>query len=364
VICFLVPSAEDYRIRHYLDMCGPSVAERFRILHWESLGAQTVFEPCTYVLAGLDRLSPGMERLAGELDRRLSESSGVRILNHASLTLRRFDLLTELRRRGLNDFGVVRANGDLAGMRYPVFLREDCSHDGAISPLLESPREVEAAIGRAVLQGYRMRNLVVIEFLQTADSEGFYRKYSAFIVGPRIVARSLNYGRNWMLKHGGNEYSRAMLIEERDYVFDNPHTTELAEIFRAAHCDYGRIDYAIKNGRIQTWEINLNPAIGRRTGPTRLKLDAEGRAIRDETKARFYAGFQEAWEAVDRAPGGGALVIALDALLVRAAQAGEARRGRLLAAFRALLRPAKRLLEPRAKPVLRLVGRLARRAEG
>jgi hypothetical protein len=202
---------------------------------------------------------------------------------------------------------------------------------------------------------------MVVEFCATADEEGFYRKYAAFVVGNRVVARSLNYGREWMLKFGRNEYSRPMVLEERDYVLSNPHEAQLAEIFRVGGVEYGRVDYSMKAGRVQTWEINLNPTIGRGARPQRAKVPAELDSIRQETKDCFYSRFQEAWEAADLAPDGQpAIPVTLDPPTIRAALSRETRRGRLLATLRTVLRPVKPLIEPRAAPALRFLSKLAR----
>ena len=42
---------------------------------------------------------------------------------------------------------------------------------------------------------------------------------------------------------------------------ENPHAERIAEIFRVARTDYGRIDYTFVAGRLQTYEINLNPTV-------------------------------------------------------------------------------------------------------
>src|SRR5436853_745492 len=105
-----------------------------------------------------------------------------------------------------------------------------------------------------------------------------------------------------MLKHSATAFSRSQVLEEQDYVLSNPHEARLAEIFQAGRIDYGRIDYSLKDGRIQTWEINLNPTIGRGLRPATTKIPGELDPIRNETKEFFYARFQEAWEAADLGP--------------------------------------------------------------
>jgi hypothetical protein len=349
-------------IREYLAVWGREVANRMRIVPYESLFRGKVFEPGTWLLSSLDELGPDGEQRLAEVYGELAKRDGMRILNHPTRTLKRFDLLAELRRRDWNEFRAVRATDDLTRLRYPVFLREERSHQGAVSDLLRSAGEVEARIGLALVQGYRLRDLLVVEFCDTADEHGFYRKYAAFVVGRRVVARSLNYGRGWMLKHQGTEFSRAMVLEENEYVRRNPHEPELAQIFDVAGVEYGRIDYGIKDGRIQTWEINLNPTIGRGTRPPRRAPPPEVEPIRTESKNHFYCGFRKAWESVDLAADGRPSIACDPVPENEPAPSREVPNGRRLKTLRAVLRPARRLLEPLAKPFFPLLGKWARRS--
>ena len=236
-----------------------------------SLLDETRFERGTYVFSTIEEVAPPMERFIEELALRLGEDPAMRIFNDPKRVLRRFDLHAELWRLGRSRFRSLRAAGDLSGVLYPVFIRSERAHDGALSPLLSSPREVETWIGRAIALRRPLHDLMVVEFCDTADAGGGYRKYAAFNVGGRIVPRSMNYGRHWMLKFAGNDFTMAMAEEELQYVQSNPHEQELAEIFAIAHTDYGRIDYSIKDGRVQPG-VNLNPtscvACARRAAPS------------------------------------------------------------------------------------------------
>jgi hypothetical protein len=353
----------DFTLHEYLGGWGRGLADGFRILYYEDLPHRTSFDRGTYVLAALDQLNPGMLRFIDELHNKLQAEGGFRFLNHPTRTLRRFELLTELRRLDRNEFDAVRANADLGGLRYPVFLRSERGHEGALSSLLRAPAELDRAIGRALVLGRRMHDLLAVEFCDTADEKGFYRKYSAFIVGDRVIARSLAYGRGWMLKHAGSEFSESMLQEERDYVLANPHSRKLAEIFAIAGVEYGRIDYALKNDRIQTWEINLHATIGRgrhAPGDTRGRVPTELRPLREETKKCFYSSFESAWRSVDlSATDRPAVPIVLDPGI---AVGGRSRQNNLerFSGARRLLRPAKPLLEPIATVLLTILGRFAR----
>ena len=361
MIHFVAPAANAWTVYQYLSEWGKGVADRFRILHYESLAERTSFDRGTYVLAALE-LSPALQHLVEELYQCLSATNCVRFLNHPTRTLRRYALLQELRRLNLNGFRAVRLNEGVAALRYPVFLRSDWEHTGALSSLLHSPSEVEC-VGQAVWQGHRWEELLAVEFHDTADADGHYRKYSAYIVGDRILPKNLEYGRSWMLKHAQCEFSERMLLEEREYIVGNPHVAQLREIFAIAGVEYGRIDYAIKDGRVQTWEINLHPTIGRGPVATRKKrVPPELEPLRNVGKEHFYRGFAAAWEAVDLpSEGGPPVAIAFDVRTTGEARSRLASRG-FMQALRRGARPLKPLLKPLCRPVFTALARLARRA--
>ena len=252
MIHFVVPSGEEWTIRDYLENRGRSLAGRFRIVHAESLPSQKVFEPGAYVLVKFEDMSGVQRRRIEELHEELSPESGFRFLNHPTRTRGRLALLEELRRTGRNEFRAARAGADLRELRFPVFLRSERSHEGALSSLLRRAGEVEAAIGRALLAGRPLEDLLVVEFCDTADADGLYRKYSAFRVGDRILPRNLEVSRHWVVKDSRREFSRQAVVEEREFLFGNPHEAEIARVFEVAGIEYGRIDYGLKNGRLQT----------------------------------------------------------------------------------------------------------------
>jgi hypothetical protein len=361
MIHFVVPAASDWTIRNYLSEQGRGVADRFRILHYEDLASRRSFGRGVYVLTWL-QLPPGQQAIVEQLVARLS-AEGVAVLNHPTRTLGRFDLLEELRKRGLNEFRAARlAGGDVASLRYPIFLRSEREHTGSLSALLRSPSELDGAIGRALWLGYRMDDLLAVEFCDTSDAQGLFRKYGAYIVGDRILATSLASGRGWMLKHSSAEFSEAAILEERAYIFENPHESQLREIFEIAGVRFGRIDYAVKDVRVQTWEMDLLPTIGRGPGEeVRAVVPPELEPLRRPGKDHFYEGFAEAWEAIDRPSARAPIEIEFEAPPSNASDVIPARRRGPLGALRRGLRPLKPLLEPVAPLIYPFLARLARR---
>lgn len=241
-----------------------------------------------------------------------------------------------------------------------MFLRAERTHDGAVSPLLETKRGVEAAIGRALLQGRRLKDLLVVEFSDTASPDGWFRKYNAYFVGDRVIPRGLTVGRDWMLKENRASRSEAIASEELDYVSGNPHGEMLAEIGALARVGYGRIDYSIRDGRVETWEINLNPVIGRGDRPSRRNRNPVVARIRMRSKEFFYRSFRDALEAVEEREVHAVASPALDEAIQQAARSDPGIPRPPTGGLARFLEPARPALETLAGGVLPWIGRMAR----
>ena len=366
MIHYVVPHEHDRLIQEYLDLWGKDVASRLRVMHTKSLPAKTHLPRGTYVLAAMDQYSSGMAAYISALHEEMAQQPGVRFLNQPRRTLQRFDLLRQLHTLGRNSFRAIRVTEDLETLRYPVFVRDSHSHDGALSPLLNSPSEVEIAVGRALVQGRLAKRLMVVEFCDTADSNGYYRKYSAFVVGPHIIPRYLSVSHEWMLKFSGGEFTSRMAEEELEYIVTNPHEAELRNVFSIAGVEYGRIDYAMKDGAMQVWEINLNPTIGRGLRESSGRIPADVNEIRTRGKEHFYREFNDAWCDVD--VGGetsSEIALSIDPSVTREALDSDGADEGWLSALRRVVRPAKSFVAPVVDRVLPIIGRAAmRRARG
>ncbi len=364
MIHFVVPRDTAFGIEDYLALWGAGLAGRMEVLPYEDLPNRTSLPAGAYILSALDQLEPEGRRLLGEVYEQLTGAGqGVRVLNHPEKTLRRYDLLEELYRVGLNRHRAARAVGEFSGLRYPVFLREEHRHTSAATGLLNSPPELEAELGRALVRGLRLENLLVVEFYETVDSEGYYRKYAAFIVGAEIIPRSLNHGRSWALKHSGTDFTREMLDEERIYVLGNPHEDQLRRIFAAGQVEYGRIDYSVRGGVVETWEINLNPTIGRGRHSTG-KIPEAMQPFREEARNRFKSRFQAALEALDP-PGGSLAPIPIryrpETLQALGRMARERHPAPRFERVKALLRPLRPILDPILRVMYPLLSKVAQR---
>jgi hypothetical protein len=363
MIYFVVPRDHAFGMQNYLDRWSRGLGGLLSVLYYEDLPDRSSMPAGTFVFSSLDQLTPGGTRLVCELQAllRAALNPGA-VLNDPQTALQRFELLDLLHRQGLNRHRVARASGDLGALRFPVFLREELRHTGSLSPLLCSSAELERALGRAVLQGYRLKELLFVEFCATADPEGCYRKYAAYAVGSAIIPRSLARGRGWMLKHEEVEFGEAMLIEEREYVFANPHEHELRRIFALAGIDYGRIDYALKDGAVETWEINTNPTIG----PGHLAVVPQSlTAVRQPAREEFIRRFDAAFAAVDVPTALSSVPVAYSAECRRCAEPlvrQPPAAGALVHVARAL-RPFRPLLERAVRLASPWISRAARRLQ-
>jgi hypothetical protein len=299
VIYFLVDRANAFTMRDFVEIHAPGLAGHVEVMHYEDLPGRELSSG-TYIFSALDHLTPGGVRFVRELiDQLRRPNAGSRVLNDPARVLQRYELLSALHAQGLNRHGVARAADVAPNVQFPVFVREESEHNGSLTPLLTDPATLQRALGRLVLKGYRLRDLLVVEYCEAGDARGRYHRYSAFVVGDRIVARELMVGDGWMLKSHSNAPTAAEIDAENAYVLGNPHEAELRRIFDLARIDYGRIDYAMVNGQIETWEINLNPTIrrGRQVDPN--PIPPEINRLRDPGREHFTRSLEAALLAAD-----------------------------------------------------------------
>ena len=215
----------------------------------------------TYVFADIDRLSFWDLELAAHAYLEM-QRLGLSVLNNPAKVKTRYALLRALYRAGLNDFDVYRVDEINSSIRFPVFVRRNQLHDGPMTDLLHSGRELENAIATAVNGGTPMENLVVIEFAAEPVRPGLYRKLGAYRIGDVIVPTVSAHDTVWLTKHGqlgiaGEDLYR----DELTLMQTNPFAEHLKKVFEIAGIEYGRADFGIYNRRVQVYEINTNPMI-------------------------------------------------------------------------------------------------------
>jgi hypothetical protein len=266
MIHYFVAERLAFRMNWFL-AAEPALAERLEVVPYEHAWERTSFVPGTYIFGDLEWLTGNGLQATIELWERLIELEGeVALLNDPSRVLRRFELLRHLHARGINCFNAYRVPASLESwaplpVRYPVFLRCERAHVGNMSDLLFSWEEVLEAVPAARATGeYGADELLVVEWCDTSDANGVFRKYGAFVIGETIVARHLVCSRDWVVKDF-ELLDDELLCEARAYIAENPHADFLREIARDAAVQWGRFDYSLADGQPQIWEINTNPTI-------------------------------------------------------------------------------------------------------
>jgi hypothetical protein len=247
----------------------------------------------TYLFTDLERLSPyDATRASIAWSMLQSLGAGVRLINHPTRSMRRYELLRTLYENRMNRFNVYRLTEARWPRRYPVFIRGEDDHEGPRSPLLQSRQEVEAAIAVINREGRSREGVIIVEFCDTADENGIYRKYSVFVVGSRIFPKNILFSHKWAVKGRDIQGSDLLDEEERRFIDTNPHETQLRRVCELACIGYGRIDYAVLDGEVQVWEINTNPMITLPWGRASL-----ARALANQRVSRQ---FENAFDEIDR----------------------------------------------------------------
>lgn len=293
MIHYLVTAEHAYTMRSYLESRGAALASRISIVSYDSLfaGARLPERGAAYIFSDLDRLSDTGRAALGPLHDHLVRLCGAgNVLNDPRRSLLRLELLQTLYRLGINDFNAWRLSDPARPWRYPVFVREEAGFQHAQLPLLRSAEEYEAAIRALRLRNAALEGLIAVEYCDSADARGVFRKFGAFIVGGRIVPRHVYFSRNWMVKHA-DLADPALIAEERAFVDGNPHAGALWRVFDLARISYGRIDYGLLGGRVQVWEVNTNPAFA---GPA-----GEDIAGRGPVHLKFFERIASALAAFD-----------------------------------------------------------------
>jgi hypothetical protein len=250
-----------YTFKRFLKIWGRALEGKIRFIYYADLPHRRALPREVSIFTDLERLSPAQLKLAEEAAQQL-KNAGVAVLNDPAHVLRRYDLLRAMHESGINDFQCFRLNDDRSALRFPAFLRLENEHQGSLSELVHSAQELEQAIDTAVGEGLKPEELLIVEYCDTSGDDGIFRKYAAFVIGDVLATRHVLFSRRWLLKKP-DIVGTDKVLEEQRYLDQNPHphAAPLRAIFKRAGIDYGRIDYGMREGKIQVWEINTNPSI-------------------------------------------------------------------------------------------------------
>ena len=293
MIYYLVTEDHSYTINYYLTSWGKEIAPKLRTIYYEELPNWKHLPLGTYIFSDIERLTTRQTEIVSNVWHTLSEKlSTHQLLNHPTRSMRRYELLRTLYEQEQNVFNVYRLTERRQPQQFPVFIRVENDHRGALTNLLHTPTELEAAIAQIEASGSNRSDKLIVEFCDTSDDQGTFRKYSAFIIGDRIIPRHLFFSRKWVLKLP-DRVEETDLQEEYEYISKNPHESELRHIARLANIQYGRIDYSFHHGKIQVWEINTNP-----TSVGDIPLNSQTQVPRIPHTKLFVKHFNEVFETI------------------------------------------------------------------
>ena len=262
LVYYLATKAFSNTIRSFLATWGKSLKSRVRVVNYHKAFRQKQLPPGTYIFSDLERLSVCETEWAASIYHAISNHWGShsKLLNHPIRSMRRYELLRALYNRGINSHNVFRITEGRLPKRYPVFIRGADDHGGAGTDLIHSEPDLMLEIDKLNQQGISREDKIIVEFCDTSDEQGVFRKYSAFIVGDKIIPRHICFSRDWQIKYP--DLSNPEFIEEEyEFVTRTAHEASLKKIFAIAGITYGRIDYGIRDNTIQVWEINTNPRL-------------------------------------------------------------------------------------------------------
>jgi hypothetical protein len=263
-------------IQQYLSGWGAPIRHIISSISYERLLRQKTFAFGTYVFMDIDYLSSVEAQRAELIWKSLDECRhGIRLLNHPTRSLKRYELLRTLKECGMNNFDVYRVTEVRSPKAFPVFIREANAHSdwGELIPLLHTLDALESALEELFDEAWSREDKIIVEYCDTIDENGLYRKYAAFCIGDQIVPVHIYFSKNWMTK-SCYCLDEELSAEELQYVQMNPHEDQLRRIFLLAGIQYGRIDYSLLNGKLQTWEINTNPHVIYRVADSSLRFAA------------------------------------------------------------------------------------------
>ena len=264
-------------VKTFLESWADQLVPWIKVRSYGCLLRAPSVRPGVHILTDFDRLRPSAFARARRLAAGVRKN-GSRLLNDPGRWTTRLELLRQLSARGVNDFRAFQLSELDQSVRYPVFLRSAVDHHGAISDLLHSRDEVDRALSRLSLKNrLRKKHLLAVEYCDCSDRTGLFRKYAVMKIGSVLIPRHTLFSQDWVTKKPDivNDHT---LAEEYEFVKGFPHREEVAKVFDLAGVDYGRMDFGVKNGRIQVWEINTNPILVPNRGkmdPRRVPLQAE-----------------------------------------------------------------------------------------
>lgn len=256
MICFVSTAAHSYTFDKLRQFAGvPDI----KVWSYDRLFRARSLPRATWIFTDFDRLGFWELELAARIHRNLV-GAGQRVLNDPATVAQRFSLLRRLHRAGINRFNVWSVEGEEWPERYPVFLRTQSAHRGALTELIPDRPALEREIAAALAKGRPRRELMIVEYCAEPVREGLFRKLAMFRVGATMIANLCVHQSTWIAKDGEKGIAGQDLYDDEHRIIEeNRHAAELRPAFEIAGIEFGRADFGLVGGKPQVYEINTNP---------------------------------------------------------------------------------------------------------
>jgi hypothetical protein len=148
---------------------------------------------------------------------------------------------------------------------YPALLRSPGFHNGRYFELVESTSELARALERVPGD-----LLWAMEFIDTRDSDGYFRKYRVMTIGGKLYPLHLAVSTHWkvhyfsapMSEQPQHRSEEALFLAGMESVVGVSAMRALHEISRVQNLDYGGIDFTIdREGKVVVFEANATMAV-------------------------------------------------------------------------------------------------------
>ncbi len=212
----------------------------------------------------LQQRFPEVYRLAKPLEEQ-SQQHGVPILNPIDILSNSMKSIAaeKIRRVGICTAKTIPVTDpaafkrDLAGLKVPFFIREDCIH-GSSTFFVKSLDDVK----NIPFEQYQAP--IAVEFLDTRSEDGLYRKYRYFAMGDAGVPGPLMVSQDWEVRDNDHRVLNDAIIAEEIAYFsgEDPNHAMLQKARKALGFDFMAFDYSYDaKGELIVWEPNPFPVI-------------------------------------------------------------------------------------------------------
>ena len=143
-------------------------------------------------------------------------------------------------------------------LAYPIIIRRDGVHQGKDMFWVDNPHKAKQLIEERQQDQTQENFDLAIEFMDTQDANGHYRKYRSFMIGNQIIPRHLHISHHWLVNLENSVISEEAKREAQAFFHYGDDTpSKLLAAGRASGHEIIALDYSIdRDGNHVFWEVN------------------------------------------------------------------------------------------------------------